>query len=191
MPVFAPPPQRPRSTCENPFGKPRSQTARGCAADRARHGQAGRRELNFSSDIDLVFLFAHAGETDGPRVIENEEYFNRLGRELIRLLDARNRGRFRVSSGHAPAAVRRERSLGRESCLARGLPAAARPRLGAVCLDQGARHRGCRRLRAGERGVREAVRVSPLSRLRRDRVVARHEGADRARSVAARVSISI
>jgi glutamate-ammonia-ligase adenylyltransferase len=38
----------------------------------------------------LVFLYSGAGETDGPRVIDNEEYFNRLGREIIRLLDARN-----------------------------------------------------------------------------------------------------
>ena len=53
-------------------------------------GKLGGRELNFSSDIDLVFLFAEPGETSGPRVIDNEEYFNRLGRELIKLLDARN-----------------------------------------------------------------------------------------------------
>ena len=52
-------------------------------------GKLGGRELNFSSDIDLVFLFAEGGETDGARVVANEEYFNRLGRELIRLLDAR------------------------------------------------------------------------------------------------------
>jgi glutamate-ammonia-ligase adenylyltransferase len=53
-------------------------------------GKLGGHELNFSSDIDLVFLFTEAGETSGPRVIDNEEYFNRLGREIIRLLDARN-----------------------------------------------------------------------------------------------------
>jgi [glutamine synthetase] adenylyltransferase / [glutamine synthetase]-adenylyl-L-tyrosine phosphorylase len=53
-------------------------------------GKLGGRELNFSSDIDLIFLFAEAGETNGPRVVDNEEYFNRLGREVIRLLDARN-----------------------------------------------------------------------------------------------------
>ncbi len=52
-------------------------------------GKLGGGELNFSSDIDLVFLFAEAGETDGPRVLANEEYFNRLGREVIRLLGAR------------------------------------------------------------------------------------------------------
>jgi glutamate-ammonia-ligase adenylyltransferase len=57
-------------------------------------GKLGGRELNFSSDIDLVFLFSEAGQTDGPREVENEEYFNRLGRELIRLLDLRNEDGF-------------------------------------------------------------------------------------------------
>jgi len=52
-------------------------------------GKLGGRELNFSSDIDLIFLFSEAGETGGPRIVDNEEYFNRLGREIIRLLDAR------------------------------------------------------------------------------------------------------
>jgi glutamate-ammonia-ligase adenylyltransferase len=53
-------------------------------------GKLGGRELNFSSDIDLIFLFSEAGETSGPRIVDNEEYFNRLGREIIRLLDVRN-----------------------------------------------------------------------------------------------------
>jgi len=53
-------------------------------------GKLGGRELNFSSDVDLVFLFIEAGETSGPRVVDNEEYFNRLGREIIRLLDVMN-----------------------------------------------------------------------------------------------------
>jgi glutamate-ammonia-ligase adenylyltransferase len=53
-------------------------------------GKLGGRELNFSSDIDLIFLFTEAGDTSGPRVVDNEEYFNRLGREVIRLLDVRN-----------------------------------------------------------------------------------------------------
>jgi [glutamine synthetase] adenylyltransferase / [glutamine synthetase]-adenylyl-L-tyrosine phosphorylase len=52
-------------------------------------GKLGGRELNFSSDIDLIFLSTEAGETTGPRIVDNEEYFNRLGREIIRLLDER------------------------------------------------------------------------------------------------------
>ena len=52
-------------------------------------GKLGGRELNFSSDVDLVLLYAEQGETAGPRVIDNQEYFQRLGREFIRLLDER------------------------------------------------------------------------------------------------------
>ena len=51
-------------------------------------GKLGGRELNFSSDIDLIFLFGEAGETDGARSISNEEFFTRVARALIRLLDA-------------------------------------------------------------------------------------------------------
>jgi glutamate-ammonia-ligase adenylyltransferase len=51
-------------------------------------GKLGGRELNFSSDIDLVFLYPEGGDTDGRKSIANEEYFTRLGQMLIRLLDA-------------------------------------------------------------------------------------------------------
>jgi len=50
-------------------------------------GKLGGGELNFSSDIDLVFLYSEAGETDGQRSLSNEAYFTRLGQALIRLLD--------------------------------------------------------------------------------------------------------
>ena len=49
-------------------------------------GKLGGGELNFSSDIDLVFLFAEHGETDGRRPLTHEEYFNRLGRRVAQLL---------------------------------------------------------------------------------------------------------
>jgi [glutamine synthetase] adenylyltransferase / [glutamine synthetase]-adenylyl-L-tyrosine phosphorylase len=51
-------------------------------------GKLGGRELNFSSDVDLVLLFPEHGETDGPRVIANEEFFTRLAQALVRLLEA-------------------------------------------------------------------------------------------------------
>jgi len=49
-------------------------------------GKLGGGELNFSSDIDLVFLFPQHGETNGPRALEHEEYFARLGRRVAQLL---------------------------------------------------------------------------------------------------------
>jgi glutamate-ammonia-ligase adenylyltransferase len=51
-------------------------------------GKLGGRELNFSSDVDLVFLFGAHGETAGPRALAHEEFYLRLGQLLIRYLDA-------------------------------------------------------------------------------------------------------
>ncbi len=50
-------------------------------------GKLGGGELNFSSDIDLVYAFEHAGESDGARALAAEEYFARLGQQLAKLLD--------------------------------------------------------------------------------------------------------
>ena len=49
-------------------------------------GKLGGGELNFSSDIDLVFAFAEHGETTGPRPLEHEEFFTRAGKRLAQLL---------------------------------------------------------------------------------------------------------
>ena len=50
-------------------------------------GKLGARELNFSSDIDLIFCYPSAGETDGKRAITNEEFFTRMCRLIVKLLD--------------------------------------------------------------------------------------------------------
>ena len=51
-------------------------------------GKLGGGELNFSSDVDLIFLFPEHGETDGAHPMSNEEFFTRAGQMLVRLLDA-------------------------------------------------------------------------------------------------------
>ncbi|MFZ5493223.1 MAG: bifunctional [glutamate--ammonia ligase]-adenylyl-L-tyrosine phosphorylase/[glutamate--ammonia-ligase] adenylyltransferase [Pseudomonadota bacterium] len=50
-------------------------------------GKLGGGELNFSSDIDLIFAFPSAGVCDGPRALDNEEFFLRLARRLVGVLD--------------------------------------------------------------------------------------------------------
>jgi glutamate-ammonia-ligase adenylyltransferase len=50
-------------------------------------GKLGGRELNFSSDIDLIFAYAEAGNTEGGRHLSNHEFFVRLAGKLVRLLD--------------------------------------------------------------------------------------------------------
>ena len=50
-------------------------------------GKLGGGELNFSSDVDLVYAYPQGGESDGPRPLAAEEHFARLGQRLARLLD--------------------------------------------------------------------------------------------------------
>ncbi len=50
-------------------------------------GKLGGGELNFSSDIDLVYAYEHEGESDGARALAAPDYFARLGQQLAKLLD--------------------------------------------------------------------------------------------------------
>ncbi|SCZ51983.1 bifunctional [glutamate--ammonia ligase]-adenylyl-L-tyrosine phosphorylase/[glutamate--ammonia-ligase] adenylyltransferase [Thiohalomonas denitrificans] len=51
-------------------------------------GKLGARELNFSSDVDLIFAYPEEGETrGGRRSTSNQEFFVRLGQRLITALD--------------------------------------------------------------------------------------------------------
>ena len=51
-------------------------------------GKLGAWELNLSSDIDLIFAYAEDGEVQGPgRGLSHGEFFTRLGRKLITVLD--------------------------------------------------------------------------------------------------------
>lgn len=50
-------------------------------------GKLGGRELNLSSDIDLIFLYPEDGETDGAKRISAQEYFGRTVRRIIAVLD--------------------------------------------------------------------------------------------------------
>jgi glutamate-ammonia-ligase adenylyltransferase len=50
-------------------------------------GKLGAQELNLSSDIDLIFSYPEAGDTNGRASISNQEFFIKLGQSIIRLLD--------------------------------------------------------------------------------------------------------
>jgi len=50
-------------------------------------GKLGARELNFSSDVDLIFAYPHAGNTRAIRQSTgNEDFFSRLCRRLIKVI---------------------------------------------------------------------------------------------------------
>ncbi len=50
-------------------------------------GKLGGGELNVSSDIDLIFVYPEDGDTNGSRTLSNHEFFSRLGRKLIALIN--------------------------------------------------------------------------------------------------------
>ncbi|MDF7759226.1 bifunctional [glutamate--ammonia ligase]-adenylyl-L-tyrosine phosphorylase/[glutamate--ammonia-ligase] adenylyltransferase [Kosakonia cowanii] len=51
-------------------------------------GKLGGGELNFSSDIDLIFAWPENGVTQGGRrELDNAQFFTRLGQRLIKVLD--------------------------------------------------------------------------------------------------------
>lgn len=51
-------------------------------------GKLGARELNLSSDIDLIFAYESEGEVRGERELSNHQFFLKLGQSLIKALDA-------------------------------------------------------------------------------------------------------
>jgi len=50
-------------------------------------GKLGGGELNVSSDIDLIFVYPEDGDSNGARSISNHEFFSKLGRRLINLIN--------------------------------------------------------------------------------------------------------
>jgi glutamate-ammonia-ligase adenylyltransferase len=78
-----------RLQLESVYGSPRTSAGALVPFIVLGMGKLGGRELNFSSDIDLILLFGHDGTTDGPRSIDTQEYFQRLGRRFLALLGAR------------------------------------------------------------------------------------------------------
>ncbi len=53
-------------------------------------GKLGARELNFSSDIDLIFVYPEEGYTNGENPISNDEFFTKLCRRFLKLFTMGN-----------------------------------------------------------------------------------------------------
>ena len=72
-----------------PFGFPASADGRRQQLVVIGMGKLGGRELNFSSDIDLIFAYPEDGETvDGAKGIGNDEFFTLLCRQLLQTIGA-------------------------------------------------------------------------------------------------------
>ena len=67
-------------------GRPRTDTGEPVVPVILGMGKLGGRELNFSSDIDLIFCFSAHGETDGPRPLHTDRYWARVVQQFTQLL---------------------------------------------------------------------------------------------------------
>lgn len=54
-------------------------------------GKLGGSELNYHSDLDIIFIYDHQGMTDGDKQITNHEYFAKLAQKLILILSTQTR----------------------------------------------------------------------------------------------------
>ena len=71
------------------FGLPRDEAGEPVRVIVLGMGKLGGRELNYSSDIDLIIAYSASGETDGPRRLGTGEYFTKWVQEFLRLLGER------------------------------------------------------------------------------------------------------
>ena len=71
------------------YGAPRDATGTETGVAVIAMGKLGGEELNYSSDIDLMFVYGADGETTGGRGgrVVNGEYFARVCRELVAFLE--------------------------------------------------------------------------------------------------------
>ncbi|MFZ2652896.1 MAG: bifunctional [glutamate--ammonia ligase]-adenylyl-L-tyrosine phosphorylase/[glutamate--ammonia-ligase] adenylyltransferase [Burkholderiaceae bacterium] len=68
------------------FGVPRDAAGQRIAFWVIGMGKLGARELNVSSDIDLIYVYADAGQTDGAHCVSAHEYFSQVARGLYALI---------------------------------------------------------------------------------------------------------
>lgn len=106
-----------RRRFEERYGSPTGPEKRRCRFVVLALGKLGGMELNYSSDIDLIFLYESEGQTCGPKVISNAEFFARMGGEIVRLLADH------TSLGLAYRVDMRLRPEGEQGALARSLSA--------------------------------------------------------------------
>jgi glutamate-ammonia-ligase adenylyltransferase len=54
-------------------------------------GKLGGGDLNYHSDLDIIFVYDHQGTTDGDKQISNHEYFAKLAQKVISVLTMQTR----------------------------------------------------------------------------------------------------
>jgi glutamate-ammonia-ligase adenylyltransferase len=70
------------------YGEPRLADGRPCGFSVISLGKLGGNELNYSSDIDLMFVYGGSGQTDGAHSLSNKEFYKKVANQYTALLSA-------------------------------------------------------------------------------------------------------
>lgn len=77
-----------RLEAETTYGYPQLEDGSRCGCAIVALGKLGGMELNYSSDIDLMYVYAGAGETAGPLLLSNKEFFEKVAQRQTQFLGA-------------------------------------------------------------------------------------------------------
>jgi glutamate-ammonia-ligase adenylyltransferase len=78
------------------YGDPFLESGQPCGLSLLALGKCGGRELGFASDIELMFVYAGNGQTNGRQVVTTAEYFEQLVRSIVSAMQARQEGIFQI-----------------------------------------------------------------------------------------------
>lgn len=78
------------------FGHPRDEEGHPAGLSVCALGKCGGRELGFASDIELLFVFASDGRTDGRESLPNATWSQRLVERFTQIIRAKREGVFHV-----------------------------------------------------------------------------------------------
>ena len=70
------------------YGEPRLADGQPCGFSVIALGKLGGNELNYSSDIDLMFVYGGNGQTDGAHCLTNKEFYKKVANQYTALLSA-------------------------------------------------------------------------------------------------------
>ena len=78
------------------FGEPRAMAGLPARFAILGLGKFGGAALGYASDIELLYVYSDSGRTAGPEVIGNAEFYERLVRDAVGLIEAKQEGIFQT-----------------------------------------------------------------------------------------------
>ena len=78
------------------FGEPRTVAGLPVRVAILGLGKMGGVALGYASDIEILLVYSDSGSTGGPESIENAEFYDKVVRELLRLVHAKREGIFHI-----------------------------------------------------------------------------------------------